>query len=174
MSKNTTPITVRSGQIEFRKLNAEQRDLRDTYHWMLQLSWPHFSGLILSIYVVINLVFSIFYYLGGPCIAGADSFWDAFFFSVETLATVGYGHFYPDSLYGHLVATVEIMLGMFGMAVVTGLIFVRFSRPTARLIFSDKLVISSFDGQPALMMRVANLRQQAMVEAEFRGDVDSQ
>ena len=67
----------------------------------------------------------------------------------------GYGHFYPDTLYGHMVATVEIMVGMFGLAVITGLIFVRFSRPTARLVFSRRLVISPFDGQPALMMRVA-------------------
>jgi inward rectifier potassium channel len=168
MSKHSSPIKVRSGQIEFLKLNADQRDLRDTYHWMLRLSWPQFAAFILSIYVAINLVFSIFYYLGAPCIAGAESFADAFFFSVETLATVGYGHLYPDTLYGHLVATAEIMVGMFGMAVITGLIFIRFSRPTARLVFSRKLVISPFDGQPALMMRVANLRHQAMAEAEFR------
>jgi inward rectifier potassium channel len=142
--------------------------LRDTYHWLLTLSWPQFSAFILGVYLAVNLVFSIFYYLGRPCIAGMDSFADAFFFSVETLATVGYGHFYPDTLYGHIVATVEIMLGMFGLAVITGLIFVRFSRPTARLVFSRKLVISSFDGQPALMLRVANLRHQAMAEAEFR------
>ncbi len=119
-------------------------------------------------YLATNLVFSIFYYLGRPCIAGMESFPDAFFFSVETLATVGYGHLYPDTLYGHVVATMEIMVGMFGMAVITGLIFVRFSRPTARLVFSRSLVVSSFDGQPALMLRVANLRHQAMAEAEFR------
>jgi inward rectifier potassium channel len=170
MSKNSSPIKVRSGQLEFHKLNAEQRDLdlRDIYHWTLRLSWPRFAAFVLSIYVTINLVFSTLYYLGRPCIAGAESFSDGFFFSVETLATVGYGHLYPDSFYGHMVATVEIMVGMFGMAVITGLIFVRFSRPTARLVFSHALVIGPFDGQPALMLRVANLRHQAMVEAEFR------
>lgn len=169
MSKNSAPIKIRSGQIEFHKINTEdRRDLRDAYHWLLTLSWPQFAAFILSVYVAINLVFSIFYYLGRPCIAGMESFSDAFFFSVETLATVGYGHLYPDTLYGHFIATVEIMVGMFGMAVITGLIFVRFSRPTARLVFSRKLVISSFDGQPALMLRVANLRHHAMAEAEFR------
>jgi inward rectifier potassium channel len=132
------------------------------------LSWPQFATFVLTIYVAINLTFSIFYYLGRPCIAGAESFADAYFFSVETLATVGYGHLYPDNLYGHIVATAEIMVGMFGMAVITGLIFIRFSRPTARLVFSRNLVISPFDGQPALMLRVANLRHQAMAEAEFR------
>ncbi len=168
MSKASSPIKVRSGQIEFYKLNADQRDFRDLYHWMLRLSWPQFAGFILANYLTVNLLFSIFYYLGKPCIAGAETFADAFFFSVETLATVGYGHLYPDTFYGHVVATVEIMVGMFGMAVITGLIFVRFSRPTARLVFSRNLVVGPFDGQPALMMRVANLRQHAMAEAEFR------
>jgi len=135
---------------------------------MLTLTWPQFAALILCIYLMVNVVFSIFYYAGRPCIAGADSYSDAFFFSVETLATVGYGHFYPDSLYGHLVATTEIMTGLFGMAVITGLIFIRFSRPSARLVFSRNLVVAPFDGQPALMLRVANLRHHAMVEAEFR------
>jgi inward rectifier potassium channel len=167
MRKTSSPIKIRSGQIEFQKVNADTRDLRDMYHWLLTLTWSQFSLFILAIYLAINLTFSIFYYLGGPCIAGADTFSDAFFFSVETLATVGYGHLYPDTLYGHLVATVEIMLGMFGMAVITGLIFIRFSRPIARLVFSRNLVISPFDGQPALMLRVANLRHQAMAEAEF-------
>jgi inward rectifier potassium channel len=87
---------------------------------------------------------------------------------VETLATVGYGHMYPDSLYGHLISMFEIMVGMFGLAVITGLIFVRFSRPTARLHFSKVAVIAPFEGVPNLMIRVANLRHQAMVEPEFR------
>ena len=96
------------------------------------------------------------------------SFFDAFFFSVETLATVGYGHMYPETFYGHLIAMLEIMVGMFGLAVITGLIFVRFSRPTARIHFSKVAVITPFDGVPNLMIRVANLRHQAMVEPEFR------
>src|SRR5258708_38518115 len=75
---------------------------------------------------------------------------------------------YPDSLYGHIIATLEIITGMFGMAVVTGLIFVRFSRPTARIQFSKSMVIAPFDGIPAVMLRVANLRHHAMVDAEFR------
>jgi inward rectifier potassium channel len=96
------------------------------------------------------------------------SFSDAFFFSVETLATVGYGHMYPVTFYGHLIAMLEIMVGMFGLAVITGLIFVRFSRPTARIQFSKVAVIAPFDGVPNLMIRLANLRHQAMVEPQFR------
>jgi len=108
--------------------------------------------------------------LGGRCIAELPpgSFPEAFFFSVETFATVGYGHMYPDTLYGHSVATVEIMTGLFGMAVITGLIFVRFSRPTAKILFSKCAVIAPFDRVPTFMLRVANLRHIPMVEAEFR------
>jgi inward rectifier potassium channel len=87
---------------------------------------------------------------------------------VETLATVGYGHMYPETLYGHLITMLEIMVGLFGLAVITGLIFVRFSRPTARMHFSKVAVIAPFDGVPHFMIRVANLRHQAMVEPEFR------
>ncbi|MEI9998896.1 MAG: ion channel [Verrucomicrobiota bacterium] len=96
------------------------------------------------------------------------SFSDAFFFSVETLATVGYGHMYPQTVYGHIVSTAEIITGMFGMAVTTGIIFVRFSRPSARFEFSRCVVVGQFDGGPSLMLRIANLRPQAMVNAEFR------
>jgi inward rectifier potassium channel len=124
----------------------------------------------MSCYVGLNLFFALLYVSvpGGVAEMRPGCFADAFFFSVETLATVGYGHMYPVTVAGHLVATAEIVLGMFGMAVVTGLIFVRFSRPTANLLFSSTLVISKFDGVPTLMMRVANQRHRPMVEVRMR------
>ena len=168
MRKKSSSNKIRSGDFEFHRLNVESREWRDLYHWMLRLSWSQFAGFVFVIYLVLNFLFSLLYYFGRPCINGMETFSDAFFFSVETLATVGYGHFYPETFYGHTVATFEIIAGMFGMAVITGLIFIRFSRPTARILFSKRLVISNFDGQPALMLRVANLRHQPMAEAEFR------
>jgi inward rectifier potassium channel len=167
--KMSRHIRVRSGQFEFVKLNAKKFDWRDTYHLILTLSWPGFAGFVFGIYLLINLVFAALYMLGPHAIAemAPGSFSDAFFFSVETLATVGYGHMYPESFYGHLIAMLEIIVGMFGLAVITGLIFVRFSRPTARIQFSKVAVIAPFDGVPHLMIRVANLRHQAMVEPEF-------
>jgi inward rectifier potassium channel len=168
MRRKSRHIRIRSGQFEFVKLNAKKFDWRDTYHFVLTLTWPGFAGLVFGIYLLINLVFGALYMLDPHAIAEMSSFFDAFFFSVETLATVGYGHMYPESFYGHLVAMLEIMVGMFGLAVITGLIFVRFSRPTARMHFSKVAVISPFDGVPNLMIRVANLRHQAMVEPEFR------
>ena len=122
MKRSSTPITMRVGHREFIKVNATKYDWRDIYHFILTLSWPQFAGLVLGIYVFINLCFAMLYLLGGRCIAGLvpGSFSDAFFFSVETLATVGYGHAYPDTLYGHCVATLEIMVGLFGLAVLSG------------------------------------------------------
>jgi inward rectifier potassium channel len=162
-------VIVRAGQTEFLKLNVDKRDWRDGYQWLLSLSWTRFAAIVAAIYVVLNLFFAMLYRLGGHCIAGmSDSFVEAFFFSVQTLATVGYGHMYPDNLYGHIVTTVEVMSGVFLLAVMTGLIFVRFSRPTARIQFSRHMVIAPFNGKPALMLRIANLRDHSMVEAEFR------
>ncbi len=164
------PVSVRAGQVEFLKVNTERWDWRDAYQWLLALSWPRFALFIAAIYVAINLIFAALYSLDGNCIAylKPGSFVDAFFFSVQTLATVGYGHMYPQTLYGHVVTTLEIISGMFGLAVMTGLIFVRFSRPTARILFSKSIVIAPFNGRPALMLRIANLRQRSLVEAEFR------
>ncbi len=164
------PISVRAGQVEFVKINTGKFDWRDAYQWLLALNWPRFALFIAAIYITINLVFAELYSLGGNSIAELTpgSFVEAFFFSVETLATVGYGHMYPQTLYGHVVTTLEIISGMFGLAVMTGLIFVRFSRPTARILFSKSIVIGPFNGRPALMLRIANLRHHSLVEAEFR------
>jgi inward rectifier potassium channel len=164
------PVYVRSGQVEFLKLNLEKWEYRDAYQWLLSLSWPQFAALIAGVYIVINLIFAAIYALGSECIAGMTpgSYPEAFFFSVQTLATVGYGHWYPQTLYGHIVTTIEIINGMFGLAVMTGLIFVRFSRPAARILFSKSIVIGTLNGRPTLMLRVGNLRAQSMVEAEFR------
>jgi inward rectifier potassium channel len=156
--------------MEFLKINTGKREWRDAYHWILSLSWPQFAVLISGAYVALNVFFACLYELSPNSIAEMlpGSFSAAFFFSVQTLATVGYGHMYPTTLYGNVLTTIEIMVGMFGLAVMTGLIFVRFSRPTARIEFTRNVVIAPFDGQPTLMLRVANLRHYSMAEAEFK------
>jgi len=152
------------------KLNIEKWGPRDAYQWLLGLSWPQFAAFVAAIYISLNLLFAALYTIGSDCIAGMrpGSFLDAFFFSVQTLATVGYGHMYPSNLYGHIVTTLEIMSGLFLLAVMTGLIFVRFSRPIARIVFSKSVVIAPLNGRPTLMLRIGNLRQRNLVEAEFR------
>ena len=170
MKKAPQYVKTNFGNIEFLKLNTGGWVWRDMYHWLLTLNWPQFTLFLSCAYLGVNVVFALLYVLTGDGVAEMPrgAFLSAFFFSVETLATVGYGHMYPVSLAAHLVATAEIIMGMFGMAVVTGLIFVRFSRPAASLRFSSPLVVTPFNGVPALMLRVANQRHQPMVEAQFR------
>src|SRR5436309_10052691 len=105
------PVSVRSGQVEFLKLNLEKREWRDAYQWLLALTWPEFAALIAAVYIVINLAFAVFFTLGVEFITVMTPgyYLEAFFFSVQILATVGYAHWYPQPLYGHLVTTVEII-----------------------------------------------------------------
>jgi inward rectifier potassium channel len=170
MKKTPDHVVVRAGKLEFLRRNSKRREWRDLYRNVLAESWPRFGLWVIGVYLVINLIFAGLYLLGGDCIAEMPrgSFSSAFFFSVQTLSTVGFGHLHPVTLYGDVITTIEILAGMFFTAVVTGLIFVRFSRPSARLMFSNTLVICPFDGKPCLQLRVANLQRQPMVEAEFR------
>jgi inward rectifier potassium channel len=164
-------VSVRAGQVEFVKVGTDSWRWRDVYRWLLGLSWPQFAAFVSVIYVALNLVFAVFYSLDRNSIGGAtmsEWFLDCFFFSVQTLATVGYGHIYPQNIYGHVVSTVEIMTGVFLLAVMTGLIFVRFSRPIARVVFSRSMVIGPLNGKPTLMIRVGNENSHSMVEAKFR------
>jgi inward rectifier potassium channel len=141
MKRRNQPISVRSGQIEFLKLNTETWEWRDAYQWLLSLSWPQFAAFVGGVYLGLNCLFRL------PLCAGRRlrgrnaprAFRDAFFFSVQTLATVGYGHLYPTSLYGNIISTIEIMTGLFLIAVMTGLIFVRFSGRLRGLYSVDRL-----------------------------------
>ena len=164
-------VSIRSGQVEFVKVGTDAWRWRDVYRWLLGLRWPQFAAFVASLYIGLNLFFAALYSLQQDSIAGSTGgswFFDCFFFSVQTLATVGYGHMYPQTLYGHIISTIEIMTGIFLLAAMTGLIFVRFSRPIARVVFSHSMVIAPLNGKPTLMVRIGNENQHSMVEAEFR------
>src|SRR5438105_11026675 len=168
MKRTRNSVSVRSGQIEFVKLNTEKWRWRDAYQWLLGLTWPQFAAFVATVYISLNLLFAALYTIGDNCVAGMrpGSFLDAFFFSVQTVATVGYGNMSPNNLYGNIVTTIEILSGLFLLAVITGLIFVRFSRPTAHIVFSKSIVIAPMNGKPTLMLRIGNSHQRSMVEAE--------
>src|SRR5947207_6280572 len=171
MRRKPSQVSIRAGQVEFVKVGTDVWRWRDFYRWLLSLRWPRFATFVASLYVGLNLLFAALYSLQQNSIAGTTGghwFFDCFFFSVQTLATVGYGHMYPQTLYAHIISTIEIMTGIFLLAAMTGLIFVRFSRPTARVVFSKSLVISPLNGKPTLMVRIGNENQHSMVEAEFR------
>ena len=169
--RRSREVSIKSGQVEFVKVNTDAWKWRDIYRWLLGLSWPQFAGFVGAVYIGLNLVFAALYSIDPNSVAGRTStswFLDCFFFSVQTLATVGYGHMYPQTLYGHLVSTFEIMTGLFLIAVMTGLIFVRFARPIARVVFSRGMVVAPLNGKPTLMVRIGNENHHSMVEAKFR------
>jgi len=140
----------------------------DFYHHLLMVSpWTLFLILVAT-YIGFNLLFGALYVLqpGGIANAAPGSFPDAFFFSVQTMATIGYGDMHPATLYTNLLVTAEVLLGMTGLALATGLVFARFSRPTARVMFSRVAVVTLHDGVPTLMFRAANQRGNQILNAE--------
>lgn len=142
----------------------------DPYHMLLTIPWSGFLLLIVLMYGMLNALFALAYLAGGNSIANAQtgSFWDAFFFSVQTLASIGYGALYPQTLYANAVVTIEALVGLLGFAVVTGLAFARFSQSTARVLFSRFAVVTHYNGIPTLMFRTANQRGNQIVEAQMR------
>ena len=146
-----------------------RRLLDDIYHSFLSESWRRAFGTVVALYLSVNCLFAIAYLeLGGIENARPGSFSDAFFFSVQTLATIGYGRMSPVSIPAHLLVTVESFCGILGVALTTGLTFAKFARPTARVVWSDNAVIAMRDGVPSLMIRVANTRGNQVVEAQMR------
>ncbi len=140
----------------------------DLYHRALLTRWRVFVPVIALGYLALNLPFALLYMLdpAGITAMRGGSFADAFFFSVQTLATIGYGRLAPVDLYANLVVTAETLVGLASVALVTGLGFARFARPTARVAFTARAVIAPYDGVPTLMVRMGNQRRSQILEAD--------
>jgi len=153
-----------------RAIGMERALHKDVYHFILARGWPTFFALVAVTFLGANLLFASLYLAQPGCIAHArpGSFEDAFFFSVQTIATIGYGGMYPLTRYAHLIVVCEAMTGILGIAVITGLTFTRFARPSARVLFASKATITPRDGVPHLMFRMANWRRNRIVEAQLR------
>ena len=164
---------VRLGSYEFRKRGVSRFDLRDPYHLAVTLTWPQFLAALFLLYLSVNIVFATLFWLVPGSVANArlGSFADAFFFSIETLATVGYGEMYPATGYGRLVAGSEIVCGLAFTAILTGLTFVRFSRPRAKFIFAANPVVAMHKGEPTLMVRIGNGRATGLADARAQLNV---
>lgn len=141
----------------------------DLYHLLLVLSWPRFLTGVAALYVVVNLLFAALFRLGGDCIHNArpGSFADAFFLSVQTFGTIGYGYLAPKTDWANAVVALEGLVGLLSTALVTGLVFARFARPTARVMFSRFAVVTRRDGARTLQFRVANERGNQIAEAQI-------
>lgn len=147
---------------------APTRALDDLYHYLVTASWPALIGIIALAFLIANLVFAVGYYLdGGVENARYRSFADMFFFSVQTMATIGYGKMVPVTLFSNILVSIEALTGLLALALMTGLVFAKFSRPTARVRFSRYVVIGPRDGTTSLMIRMANMRANRIVEANI-------
>jgi len=147
----------------------------DTYTRLVTMSWPRFFLVILVAYLLVNTFFAILYNLIGiENLVGAngvtlrDQFFDAFFFSAQTISTVGYGHISPQGFITSVLAAFESMLGLLAFALATGLLYGRFSRPTSKVSFSKKMVIAPYQNGHGLMCRLVNLRRNQLIEVEVQ------
>lgn len=172
LNKDGTANIKRIGEPHFNVVNI--------YHSLITMSWLNFSILVFGFYFFVNLLFSTLYYIFCPdAIAGmiytneAEKFLEIFFFSSQSLTTVGYGRLNPTGIFASSIAGIESMMGLLGFALATGLLYGRFSRPTAKLLYSENIIIApyshptlSVDSPTALMFRVANLRRNQLIEVE--------
>jgi inward rectifier potassium channel len=164
------PVGVRRLKIGEREIVAKglrAAVFQDLYHHFMTVSWPRLFATIAAFFLGFDVLFGYLYYLVPGCIANLNppGFAGAFFFSVETLATVGYGEMHPQTLYGHVISMIEIFVGLMTLALITGLMFARFSRPRARFLFAANAVVRPIDGKLTLMFRAANARLNVIQEA---------
>jgi len=144
--------------------------MADGYFFLIQAPWIIVVLSVLLAYLLGNALFALIYMAGGDCITGVDpgAFSDNFFFSVQTMSTIGYGAMAPKTTYAHVAVTVEALTGLLGFAMATGLMFAKYSRPRSMVLFSDKAVITNYYRVPSLMFRLANARSNEIVEASIR------
>jgi inward rectifier potassium channel len=168
--RKSKPRIVRLGGREVIAEGLRLSFWADISHRCMTASWPSFIGGAALVFIAFNAVFALFYWIGNQPISNvpAGAYIDYLYFSIETLSTAGYGDMHPQTHYAHFVAAVELFTGIFSMSLMTGLIFARFARPSARLLFADYPVISGHDGRRTLMIRVANERHNIIGNASAR------
>ena len=165
--RTSKPRIVRFGSREIITEGLHLNFWADISHRCMTASWLAFIGGAALVFVTFNAVFALFYWIGNQPVSNVPggAYIDYLYFSIETLSTAGYGDMHPQTHYGHFIATVELFTGIFSMSLMTGLIFARFSRPSARLLFADNPVISSHEGATTLMLRFANERHNVISNA---------
>jgi inward rectifier potassium channel len=161
------------GSFNVRRKGQSLMESLNVFHWLLNLSGLRFGLLVILSYLLTNMLFAVGFFLCGPnSFAGAvgvtdlDRFMDGFFFSVQTLATIGYGRISPSSMAANVLVTIESLVGLMGFAIITGIVFARFARPTAEVIFSHRAVIAPYRGMSAFMFRIANARTNQLISVE--------
>lgn len=163
------------GSVNIKRKISDKQIGFDLYHWLLSITWLQFITLVIISYVGVNTLFAIIYFgLGADKFGGleggasTENFSKLFFFSAQTLTTVGYGHIYPNSTYTSSVSAIESMLGLMGFALVTGLLYGRFSKPKADIQYSNNAVIAPYTDVTGFMFRIANKKQNELIETECK------
>jgi inward rectifier potassium channel len=160
-------MRIRQASIDLRKSGVVRFDLRDRYHLAVSAPWVAFILVAFCAVMALNTIFAILYSLRPGAVQNLETgdVLRGFFFSLETMATVGYGEMAPASLYGHIVSSIQILIGMTFLAIFTGILFVRFSRPEAKIRSPTKIVVTSHNSKPTLMVRIANGRLTMLTHA---------
>ena len=154
--------------LQVKKVGFKKNFFADIYHHVLAATWWEFFFVITSLYLCMNMFFAGVYFLGGDSIInGNGSFWEAFVFSFQTSTTIGYGHLRPANGFADAVVIFDTLSGIIFVAITTGLAFAKFSRPTARVVFTENCVMHTYDGVPTLMFRVANARDSHIANASI-------
>jgi inward rectifier potassium channel len=145
----------------------------DIYHWLISASRVKLFAVILLSYLAINIVFAIIYYfIGAESFGGVDKssefqkFMSLFFFSAQTITTLGYGHIYPTGVAASTAAAIESLLGLLSFAIATGILFGRFSRPKAHILYSHNALFAPYEGITGFMFRITNKKQYELIECE--------
>ena len=175
VSNASKRLLNRDGTFNARRRGLSVAQTWSPYHDLLNMSWRKFLSALLGVFLGLNLIFAIAYALCGPgAMSGpnANTFGslllECFFLSAQTLATVGYGHIAPASTAANFIAVVEMFFGFLMYAIAAGLAFARFSRPQAKIVFSDHAVVAPYHDGKALMFRFANTRKNQLVELEVK------
>jgi len=170
--KHTKRIINQDGSFNVKRKNSSLNP-KDIYHFLVNLSWSKFLLIVLAGYLLINFLFGSLYYIIGienlrnsSNNAQMNNFVSAYFFSIQTFTTVGYGGIVPEGFYANLIASFEALTGLLSFALATGLLYGRFSRPSARILFSRNAVVAPYKEIKALMFRTANLRNNDLIEVE--------
>ncbi len=171
--RDFTQSIIGNDRLDIDMIGAERPFLGDLYHTLTRLSWPVFFVGFIAAFIAFNFAFAALYALDPNGLSRPDTlhfsaFWHAFFFSVHTVATVGYGDVFPLSTYANVLVVIEITIGVLFFALTSGIMFARFSRPSARILFSNVAIIKTFEGVPTLMFRVGNQRGNFILEASIR------
>lgn len=173
-TSNNQRLLNKDGSSNIRRKGLPFFKPHEAYNSLIYMSWNRFWLLVFISYIIINLLFaSIYFFLGMEHLTGSVSettfsqFADAFFFSTQTIATVGYGHLSPSGYTTNIIASLESFIGLLAFALATGLLYGRFSRPTAKIVYSEKIVVAPYQDGKAYMFRLANLRSNQLIELEI-------